>query len=86
MINRRQVHFGGLPEYNVGSDLFYQMSNVIFGDLAGVFKYRRQMQEAIRTAAKKNNHEEEETSKSEAEESKKPLKKTPIRKLQPKRV
>ena len=45
------------------------------------------MQEAIRVAAKKNNQDEEEnTSESEAEELKKPLKKTPIRKLQPEQV
>src|ERR1043165_8932159 len=84
MINRRQVHFGGLPEYNAGLDLFYQMSNATFEDLAGVPKYRRQMQEAIRTAAKKNNHEEEDTSENEEEKPKKG--KTPIKKLQPKRV
>src|ERR1044072_9345801 len=47
MINKRQVHFRGLSKYNTGSDLFYQMSNATFGDLAGVPKYRRQMQEAI---------------------------------------
>ena len=82
MINRRQVHFGGLPEYNAGSDLYYQMSNATFGDLAGISKYRKQMQEVIRVAAKKNNQgEESETSESEEEEPKKPLKKTPIRKL-----
>ena len=39
MINRQQVHFRGLLEYNAGSDLFYQMSNATFGDLAGVPKY-----------------------------------------------
>ena len=44
------------------------------------------MQDAIKTAVKKNNYEEEDTSESEAEEPKKPLKKTPIRKLQPERV
>src|ERR1044072_4983749 len=87
MINRRQVHFGGLPAYNAGSDLFYQMSNATFGDLARVPKYRRQMQEAIRVASKKNNQgEESETSEREEEEPKKPLKKTSIRKLQPERV
>jgi len=43
MINRWQVHFGGLPEYNAGLDLFYQMSNATFRDLAGVPKYQRQM-------------------------------------------
>jgi hypothetical protein len=62
------------------------MSNATFGDLAGVPKYRRQMQDAIRTAAKKNNQEEKNTSESEVEEPKKLLKKTPIRKLQPERV
>ena len=60
------------------------MSNATFGDLAGVSKYRKQMQEAIRTAAKKSNQgKESETSKSEEEEPKKSQKKTSIRKLQP---
>src|ERR1043165_5323805 len=87
MINRRQVHFGGLPDYNAGSDLYYQMSNATFGDLAGIPKYRKQMQEVIRIAAKKRNQEKEgSTSESEEEEPKKPLKKIPIRKLQPEQV
>lgn len=47
-INYKKVNFKEKNyQYHIGVDLYYQIANVIFEDLSGISKYRKQMKEMI---------------------------------------
>ena len=63
-------------EYNAGSDFFYQIANVTFGDLATTLKHRKQIRGAMKVINQRGDTDEETFEKEDNRPRKVPIRKT----------